>query len=71
VTLNDLVQSATAVLIAKVDPLAPKAEPQDAEIDAPRIDLAKNRYIVYPRHDGGSAKSGGRSAFSRYVWRDR
>jgi len=41
VTLNDLVQSATAVLIAKVDPLAPKAEPQDAEIDAPRIDLEK------------------------------
>lgn len=40
-SLNELVQAATAVLIAEVEPLAPKAEPQDAETDAPRIDLEK------------------------------
>ena len=39
--LGDLVQSATAVLIARVEPLAPAAEPEGSEKDAPTIDLQK------------------------------
>jgi len=38
---NYIVQAATAVLIARVEPLAPGAEPKGSQTDAPTIDLKK------------------------------